>query len=489
MGVLKSGGLLLILAIPLGLDVAREVNGVVRTDLVLSEPPPDRGASKEQLAAAHTKVSAWAGDVRKAVAVAQQYRAPGPDDACTDPDASALVKISAVRSADLNDLDLFLSELERPTFTGKMKGLYQQWMDGRKELKRDAEAINVWLNRKLKVTSAADAQSEMTGALDLINKYENRSKFSDKSKAATWRVQARLLIVKALKDEADTQYRAAVLVKLPLDPVKNNVKTAMDTLHELKELLTGLAADLRKADEEKAPIDAPVRAEAERKGGLADECAARAELLKVFAKDDLFTNPNGAGPWLKRVVELYRRTKDDNVRELIRGKVQEFCDAFIPHAVRLDEKVLLRGQELPRAEIIVKFEATVGTSREPKRGRLSDTIEGLTEFNLEALHPGTGTFVVFDRAEERPGELKPTKLSEVAVAFNRERKKLADSTTVPKWSAKSVEELKKKCEAQRELVDLLKTPGSVSPPKIWTRLSGLASGMVGCAELFESGGP
>jgi hypothetical protein len=490
MSVLKSGGLLLLLSIPMALYAAWQVNGVVRTDLVISDPPADRGPPREQLAAAHTKISNWAGEVRKAAGVFLQYRAAGPEDASPDADAAAVVKASAVRAADLNDLDLFLSDLERPNFSGKLKTLYVQWMDERKELKRDAEAVTNWLTRLPALQSATDAKNAMNVAMQLINTYGNRSRFSDKAKAAAWRVQGRLAIIKALNDLGDAQYQAAVRVKLPLEPGNNAVKTAAETQRELKVLLTALNNDLRLADEEKAPLDASSRAEAERKGALADECAARQELLTLFAREDLFTNPTGAPAWLKQVAAQYRRTKDDKVRALIREKVQEFCDAFIPGTVRLDDKVLLKNREVPRKEVVLKYDTTMGTTVVTKREPLLAAVDGVNEFNLEVKHPGANTFAMFDGSEEYPRDLKPTALSKAAVLFDGERKKLADSTTGPKWSAKSVGELKKKCEAQKDLVDQLQTSDAASgahPPKIWTRLSGLAAALADCADLFDTG--
>lgn len=488
MRALKSGGLLLILAIPMALYVAWQVNGVVRTDLVLSDPPVDRGATKEQLAAQRAKAAAWAGEVRKAAAVVQQYRPAGAEDASPDPDASAVVKASAARAADLNDLDLFLSEIERPAFAGKLKGLYQQWTDERKDLKRDAEAVATWLAKPPAVGKAADATAAADALRALVQTYAGRSRFSDKAKAARWRVEGRLAVVNALTALADTQYQAAVRVKLPLEPGDNAVKTAVDAHRALKAQIAALTVDVKQAEEDKVTLDAATRTAAETKGAVADECAAREELLTVFARDDLFTNAAGAAPWLKQVAAQYRRTKDEKVRALIREKVQEFCDAFVPLTARLDDKVLIKGKEAPRKEVVVKYQVVIDGKDTVKREPLGE-LDGVNEFNLAAKRPGKNTFAVFSGAEEYPRDLTPTALSAAAVAYNAERKKVADVINAPRWTANSVEQLKKKCEAQKELVDLLQTPDGASTgkaPKIWTRLTGLAAGMAACADLFET---
>ncbi len=86
-------------------------------------------------------------------------------------------------------------------------------------------------------------------------------------------------------------------------------------------------------------------------------------------------------------------------------------------------------------------------------------------------------------------DIKPTALSEAAATFNAARKQLADAATVPKWTAKVVSELKKQCDAKRELVDQLRTPagGPTGPePKIATRLSGLAAGLAAWEKLLDA---
>jgi hypothetical protein len=488
MSVFTGRGLVLVLAVPMALYAAWQVNGVARSDLVLADPPPDRGPTKEQLAEASKKAANWAAEVRTVTGFAEQYRtdaaaAGGPDKA-----AAAVVRAAAARSAVLTDLDQFLSGLERPTFNGRMKALYQQWLEQSKDLKRDAAAVAAWLARPPAVASAADARAALKAVTDDIDTYAGRSKFSDKAKAAAWRLQARLAVIRALKELADRQYRDAVRERLPLEAGTNGVKPAVETHREIGEQIVALGADRRAADEEKAALDPKTRTELDRAGAIEDECAAREKLLGLFARDDLFTNPNGAAAWLKQVAGLYGRTKNEEVRALIRKKVQEFCEAFVPAAVRLDDQVLFFGRSVPRRDVVVKYYPTVDGKVEKKVEPLAGTLDGVNEFNLESKHPGPNTFAMYDGAERRPAELKPTRLSAAARAFDDERKKVADGTTGPKWTAKSVEGLKKTFADQKDLVDQIQTPDSTNernPPKIWTRLSGLAAGMAACPDLFE----
>src|SRR5437773_1355746 len=114
MGGLKSGAILLLLAVPFALYAAWQVRGVSRADLIVSDPPSDKGVpAKEQLAAARAKAEKWSADVRKAAAVTYQFRAPGPDDAAADDECNALARSAAARSAELTDLEQFLAGVEK----------------------------------------------------------------------------------------------------------------------------------------------------------------------------------------------------------------------------------------------------------------------------------------------------------------------------------------------------------------------------------------
>jgi hypothetical protein len=93
-------------------------------------------------------------------------------------------------------------------------------------------------------------------------------------------------------------------------------------------------------------------------------------------------------------------------------------------------------------------------------------------------------------AQAEPPFLKPTELSRAAALYDGERKKLADGARGSVWTAKSAGELKKKCEARKELVEELEVPGGGSrgkPLKIWTRLTGVAEGLGANPELVAPG--
>jgi hypothetical protein len=481
MSGLKGGALLLVLGIPLAGYCALQGKAVARTEVVASEPP-DRGPTKEQLDAGRAKSAALLADVRKAAEVAQQFGTSAPGGA-TAPAAAAVAKAAAARSADLTDFDLFLADTERPNFTGRLKGQYEKWAAERRELRRDERAITDWLARAPEIASAADAAKAAKEAEALIDQYATRSRFSDTAKAAVWRVLARLVVADGLGALADAQYRAAVRQKLPLKP--NDPSAA--TLRALKRAIDDLNAAAKSA-EGNGRLDAALRAAVTAKGAAADECAAREELLSLLAKDDLFSDPEGAAPWLKQVAAKYARTKGEADRALIRQKVQEFCEAFVPREARLDDRVLFDGKEVERKDVVVRYQ--LGAGGKVMRKPLSGELDGANEFNLAAMHPGQGTWAEYMGSQAEPPSLKPTELSKAAALYNGERKKLSDGTRGAKWTAKSVGQLKKACEAQKERVEELEVPGGGSrgkPLKIWTRLTGVAEGLAAHPELVGAG--
>lgn len=485
MSARKGGGLLLVLGVPFALYAALQVGAAARPAAGASEPPADSGTPAEQLAAAHAKAAAWSGDVRKAVAATWRYRAGGADPSA-DPAARAVQTAAEARAADLTDLDTFLPRTQNPAFTGRLKAQYAGWTTARAAVEADEQAVKDWLARRPEVASAADAGKAMDAANTLIARYEARSWLANRGDAAAWRVQARLAVIGALTAVADARYRAAVGMPLPLKP--ENTATAKAALGALSEQVAALRADLKQADEYAASLDKGTRAAAGATGAVASEYAARAALLDLFAQPDLFTRAGGAEEWLRQVANRHQGTKDPKVHALIARKVQEFCEAFVPPAVLLDDRVKVNGRDVPRAEVTVSFEEKAGAGIVTKS--LSDDATEFNEIVLDRNPPGTNHVVKYGGNTFALTDLKPTALSNAAVEFNAARKRLADATTAPTWTAKSVRELEKQCGDNAKLVDQLKAPAGAaagSEPKIATRLSGLAAGLAAWEKSL--GGP
>lgn len=482
MNAVKNSARLLALAVPFVLYAAWQVHSATRLDAGTRALPADTGPTQEQLAASSAKTAAAVTETRKAIEVTWQYRPAAPVDKSADPNVDATVKAAAARSADLADLDKFLSGAEKPAFTGGLKDKYTGWAGDQIAVRQAEDAVKQWFRNPLSIASVADADKAVAEVTKLVGDYAGRSRFASKGRAAEWRLQARLKVVEPLAAVAAREYTTAAQAKLPLDSGADASKTALATLRGLKKHVDELKTELRQADTDKVALPPDIRKGAEDRSATAADYAAREELFALFAQKDLFDNPAGAEPWLKKVREQYAKTTDRAVQKLIRDKVQEFADAFVPPAALLDGKVLVQGAEVPREKVSIKYDAGQG---EFKRAPLSANADGLNEFNFVKRHPGDDTVVLVDGSEE--DGLKPTDASKAAVAFNDARKKVSDRAP-SRWTAESVAALKKACEPQRELVDQLRTPGQKDAdraPKIATRVLGLSAGVTACKELFE----
>src|SRR4029453_432830 len=117
----RSGVVVLVLAAPFALYAARQVHIVAQAEQCAANPPPDTAPGPGELAVTRAGAESWSSDVRKSGAAVLQFRVPGPDDAASDPDCNALIRAAGKRSAELTDLDLFLSGIDRPAYTGALR--------------------------------------------------------------------------------------------------------------------------------------------------------------------------------------------------------------------------------------------------------------------------------------------------------------------------------------------------------------------------------
>lgn len=334
MNALKSGSLLVALAAPFALYAAWQVHRATRLDADAAPPPGVTGPPRETLAAARDSAAVRAGEVRKAAEVTWQLRPSAPGEASAEPAVDATMKAAADRAADLADLDRFLAGADAPAFAGRLKARFVVWTAERVAAREAEDAIRVWLAQPPAVRSAADANTAAAGLARLVGEYAKRARFAPRGRAAEWQVRGRLAVVDALTALAAGQADDAARARLPLERGTNAVTTAIDTLRGLRAHLALLAAELKRAEEDDAPIAPPLRATAERKAAGAAEVAAREELLALFAKEDLFADPAAAGPWLNEIAALHARAQDPKSRALIRAKVQEFADAFVLKVAR-----------------------------------------------------------------------------------------------------------------------------------------------------------
>jgi hypothetical protein len=483
---------LFVLALPFALYGAWQVRGVSRADLIVADPPADRAASKEQLAATRAKTERWVGDMRKAAAVTYQFRAPGPDDATPDADCAALVRDAARRSADLTDLETFLAGTESPTYSGTLREKYFDWQSSRTALSHAEKAIEEWFTVPLPaIDSAAAAAKTLSGFNLLVSEYAKDARFSDPSKVAAWKLRARIELMKALEAAAESPYARALDLPLPLPPEADNadVRKALGAPRALREQVRLLQAEVALIDDSRLPVPARMLAEVKAALKRADEWAARERLLALFAEPTLFSDAAGAADWLGKVNVQFDRTGSTDERVLLRRKVQEFCEAFVPSAVLLDDAVLLDGKRIARSQVDVKYFPTNGKGSMRAKLTADPDRKALNEFTVAEKYPGESTLVLLGATEHYPKQLKPTEQSQAAVLYLEARREVGSGAGTPRWTVKSIDELKNKCKRQSVEVNRLRVPNGKPevPPEIWTRLESLSKGAAACRQLFEKG--
>lgn len=479
----KGGGVLLVLAIPLALYAAWQVKGVARADMV-SDAPPDRGGTREQLTAAKAGASKFAEDARKASGVALQYRGKDAGDAVTAPAAGEVIKAADERAAYLTDLDQFLNGAKKPNYRSKMAPNFAEWEKDMAATQAANQAVTDWLLKPVSIMVAADGDSRMRDLEKLLADYRNTG-FASRQTAAQAQVRGRLKVLDQLAKNADTDYPNALDVPLPLKSGDNKLNATLDALKAVKAHAAALAGEVEQAGLEKADL-APYQADIDRLKGAAAKSGSRERLLGQFAQSGLFTDPTGAARWLSEVAALHRQSPLED-KPKIRRKVQEFCEAYIPAVARLDDKVLANGMLTARDKVKIKTKDANGA---PVKAPLSVDPNELTEFNVAVVHPAATLFAIGDD-ESFLVKLKPTELSKAAVLYNEARRAVPPGANGVKWTAKTVGDLKNKCEAEKKLVDQLKPlrkfdeAAPDDEAKLFARLEGLLNGLRDNRELID----
>ncbi len=504
MSGLKSGALLLLLAIPFALYILWQVQAGAQTDFAGPAAPSEKGLPDgKRLTDTKAKAEKWSSDVRQASGVALQYRAPGPEDKAEDADCNAIAKAVAARAVDLTDLEKFLSGVDRPTFLGSLKDRYAEWQVSKLKLAKAEEAIEAWLKTPLPsvVDSHTVAVQTMKSFEDLIADYRKDSKFADALKASAWQVEARVKVLESLETAAHRPYNEVLELTLPLPDPKTSkvVEKALGAPAAIREQVRFLEAELARVEEAKRVLPERVKKAANSVIRRADEWAAKEEILALLADPELFTDPNKAAAWLPKVQAQFNKTQTETGRDLIRKKVQQFCEAYVPKAARLDANVLVRDKELPRSNVKLVYKTD---GQAPVTRSLADHPSTLNEFNFNTLYKD------FDQITWSGGfggkdALKPTSASRVAVDFTVAR------ATVTTWSSTTINQLKKKCEGEVEGIqqkrreqleglsgaELVRDPLGKEPAsawtrdnsKIWTRLTALSEAMAKAPGLFDAG--
>jgi hypothetical protein len=493
MSGLRHGVVLLLLAVPFGLYAAWHVQSVSRADLIVSDPPSDKGLpGKEQLAATRAKTEKWSGDLRKAARVTYQFRAPEADDVASDPDCKALAESAAKRAADLTDLETFLSDKDKPVYTGRLRVKYLEWHSIRASLSKAGQKVEEWFTTPLPVIDSSEAAAKaMADFNQLVAEYTKETQFSDPARAAGWKVRARVEVTRALEAAAEAPYARALDLPLPLPAGEKNadVRRAVGAPRAIREQVKLIQAELTRAEIDKLTLPERVLADAKAAAKRADEWAARERLLGLFAEPKLFENAAGAAEWLTKVNAQFERTNSPEDRALLRRKVQEFCEAFVPPSVLLDSDVMLKDKRVPRGQVTVKYyDAKAGKTATASLTADPDP-KALSEFTVARLHPGNNTFVIHNMLDYTADALAPTEVSRAAVVFHEARRQMAPGPDTPKWSAKSIDELKNKCKPLEAAVNKLvvREGKTETSPRLMDRLESLSKGAAACPQLFAKG--
>lgn len=498
MSKLKSGAILLLLAIPFVLYILWQVQGVTRADLSAAEPPAEKNLpDKEKLEKTKLRTDKWVGDIHKASGMVLQYRQSDGNDPLDD-DCRALTKASAKRSAPLTNLRSLLDDAKNPQFVGDTKGLFQDWHDQNKSLREAEGDVRRWLDDRLPTIDGPTAADTAYRAFDakLVKYTAADSPFKNRALVVGWKVQARGEIVKALAEAARKPYEAAIQLPLPLPSEADNkdVRTAVGALREMKEQIRRLEKEVTQAKAEGLILADDVQAARKAALRASEEWAARDELLSLYADRSLFTDPDKAGEWLTRVKVQYDRTQDDgrtDGRAEIRKKVQQFCAAYIPPVAKLDDKVMLRDKAYPRNAIKLEY-----TSVE-KEQLLTHHPETLNEFNYKTKIQGLDRIRYDSSSTGVNTPIVPTQKSTLAYGYTEARK------DVKTWTLEGVRELKKKCgaklpgvekemlAAEMDSLEGLNMPGETGTAwtrgntRIWSRLAALEAGMAENEDLFR----
>jgi hypothetical protein len=497
---MKSGFLVLLLALPVLAYVAWQVRAMSHLDVLASDPPAEKAAqSREQLAMMRMRAEKWANDVRTLEATALQYRQPTPGDVVFDGDCQSALKSLAARSADLTDLNKFLSDVSSPKYDGALKSKYEGWQESKEKLARDARAIDEWfVNSLAGIDGPESAAVAVNSFQKLLSTYASDTRFSDSNKVAAWKVQCRVEVIKALDAVAKEPYAKVLNLPLPL-PAENesqDVRKALGAPRAIAEQVRLLKIELNQVEDARLTLPERLSKDVKAAQRRADEWAAKEELLALFADPEPLNKPARVGEWLARVETQFNRTQTDGERGLIRKKVQQFCAAFIPSSARLDSLVLIKGEETPRSGVTIEYDS------DAKSQPLTDLLDDLNEFNFKNRYANpdrivwangskfTGTFDV----------LQPTPKTLAARDYATARGAIAV------WSAKELAYLKARCEgegkpapeqaARRAYLDQLvgyAPPNSPGRPvwtkdnsRLWMRLTALSEAMEKFPTLFEA---
>lgn len=409
--------------VPLGLYVAQIVVETVNrttTSLPVSKLP-DREASDRKWA----ETKARAGLARAELEAAARLEVPAPKGSFQGPLEN--------RAWALENARLFLAAgTTDQAFGGEKKEEFRQLYNMQAGLRRQELRLDGWLNQPVSkgaVRYLATFQEsylkpyrDAGAATEMLTKYELR---------------ARHKVAIAFGEDLGKQY-------------DDFVKKAGIPLDQAEELV-GLTNDLLKMHTDYNTVVSPLTP-AERDSGLIhaldsdmtkgyEDWIARRELLDLFALDPVKLVPARAVEWFNDVNTLYVKLKVSSTKKVIETKVQQFCNAFLPTKLALDEMVFIGIDKriVNRTNINVRYKYNVGKTFRDPEPVLTDDPTRLNEctHKEKTQVPADAEFQTFTR-NGSPVDVEPTSLTKASFAYLEARQ---DVPTVGGWTRGIVAEM------------------------------------------------
>ncbi len=387
--------------VPLGLYVAQLVVETVNRSATSIPVPklPERDVWEKK--SAETK--ARAGLAKAELEAAARFEVPAAKGSFQGPLEN--------RAWALENARLFLAPgTTDQAFGGEKKEDFRQLYNMQAGLRRQELRLDGWLNQPVSkgaVTYLAAFQEsylkpyrEAGAAPEMLIKYELR---------------ARHKIAIAFGEDLGKQY-------------DDFVKKAGIPLDQAEELV-GLTNDLLKMHSDYNTVVSPLTP-AERDSGLIhaldqdmtkgyEDWTARSELLVLFAEDPVKLVPARAAEWFKDVNTLYVKLKVSSTKKVIETKVQQFCNAFLPNKLALDEIVLvgIDKRTINRTNINVRYKYNAAPFYRDPEPVLTDDPTRLNERTAEKYQvPADAIFDRFTR-NGSPVDVEPTSLTKASFAY------------------------------------------------------------------------
>lgn len=456
----------LALLVPFGLYAANAISAALdRSAAPLpASQAPDRAKSEALRADAKAKADRARNEIQAAVS----YRS---DDAARHKD------ILAERNWLVRNAQSF--DQSNAKFGGKFKDVFQDAYKSQEAVRVAQQAIDDWLSPSHKIPP--DAMADLKECRDTL--------IGDYRRAGGPPVRAAELELRCLRKteiecyarflaEFDTAVKEAAI---PFSGSARLVADGKDLVQVQKDFQTVYTATPELQDK--------MRLESDTVAGDEKESRALLELLELFAVDPAGATPKAGGDWLDRVNALYANLKSARTKKLLQQKTQQFCDAFLPPKLALDDELTFQGKPAKRSDVKVRYVHDSDREKFELQPLTADP-EGRNERTApdraKSPPPASHSFhrFILGGNSANAAEVAPTARSVAAFDYHAVRQDIAADG----WTAKSVAKLLAKAgppDAEAAaLWNGLARIGKSGEYKAYNRLTVLAASIEKCRNLF-----